>query len=270
MPSADIGEAVPHLVEAATFDWKWHYSAPAFAAWMAFVLALSIPKSNHNRRVLLIFIPIIIVNVLWLAFKRIASVPTDSAVQFDTVVQSMALGTAVLWLIGGYFSSLQGSARFLLSFVTVVLVAGMGVLSYCAEFSHETFLFLTLFAILTVTLLAAITVTRAVCKARFRPTRFMLWLALWMLLGGIVAMCGFYIAGSYIMSSGPSMSNISQTLVMIIVAGPILGFGLYLLNLPFMILGFANPFFHERLCGFLSVKPATANTMPSDGDDIAE
>ncbi|MEA3225955.1 MAG: hypothetical protein U9Q07_08385 [Planctomycetota bacterium] len=270
MPSAEVGEVVPQLVEAAIYDWKWYYSAPGFAIWLALILAFVVPKSNRDLRVLLIFVPLAIVNLLWLAFKEVAGVSAASAVQFGTVLQSMAVGTAVLWLTGGYFKGLGGLVRFLFSFGTVVLVAGLGILSYSAEFSNETFLFLTLFVCLTLTVLAAITLTRTVCKGKYRPIRFMLWLALWMLLGSMLAMFGFFIAGSFIMSSGLSKSQFSQALLMIIIAGPILGLGLYLLNLPFMILGFVNPFFRERLCDCLCLKPAAATAVPFDAGDIAE
>lgn len=257
MPSADIGEVVRQLVEPTIYDWKWHYSVPGLVIWMVLILALVLPKSNRNRHVLLIFVPLMIVNLLWLAFKEVANVSASSAVQFGTVLQSMAVGTAALWLTGGYFKGHGGLARFLLSFGTVVLVADLGVLSYSVEFSNETFLFLTLFVFLTLTVLAAIALTRAVCKGRYRPTRFMLWLALWMLLGSMLAMFGFFIVGSLIMSSGLSRSQFSQALLMIIIGGPVLGLGLYVLNLPFMILAFVNPFFRERLCDCLCLKPAS-------------
>ena len=100
--------------------------------------------------------------------------------------------------------------------------------------------------------------------------RFMLWLALWMLLGSIIPTFGFIIAGHLIMSTGQLGAQLSEVLLGIFVVGPMLGLALYFLNLPFMILGFVNPFFRERLCGCLGLKPAATTAMASNIDNIAE
>ena len=71
MPSANLGETGPQRGEAAIFDWKWSYSAPGLAIWLALILALVLPKANRDRRILLILIPLVVANLLWLAFKRV-------------------------------------------------------------------------------------------------------------------------------------------------------------------------------------------------------
>lgn len=262
MPSANLGDVGPQQGEAVNFDWKWSYSAPGFIIWLVLILALVLPKANHDPRILLIFVPLVIVNLLWLAFKEVSSMPSSEASQFDTVFHSMAVGIAVLWLVVNYFERFGGFVRFLLSFGTVVTVAGLGTLSYSTEFSNEVALFLALFAFLAITMLGATTTAGKLCKGKYRPLCFMLWLALWTLLGSLFATYGFFIVGTFIMSSG-SGPDILEAILMLTLVGLIFGLCLYVLNLPFMILGFANPFFRERFNTCLRLK--SIPTTPEAG-----
>ena len=50
--------------EAASFKWRWHYSAARLAIWLVLILALVIPKANRDIRILLILVPLVIVNLL--------------------------------------------------------------------------------------------------------------------------------------------------------------------------------------------------------------
>jgi len=269
-PAGDFGAVMAQPVEATTYHWKWYYSVPGFALWLVLILALVLPKANRDLRALLILASLVLVNLAWLSVERITGMSSSSATQFGTVLQSMAVGTAVLWLVAGYFTGFRGLIRCLLAFGTVVLVAACGILSYSARLSNETALFMVFFVFLTAIFVTALAVTRAVCRRRCGPRRFMLWLALWTLVTGMPGTVGFVISGHMILSSDLSMIRLSEFLLAIFLVGPILSLGLYLLNPPFMVLGFANPFFRERLEGCLRLKPAAATAEPSTGDDIAE
>lgn len=264
MPSAGIGPGGPQAVEATLYDWKWYYSAPGCVIWLALILALALPKSNRNLGAFLILLPLVIVSLAWLTLRKITGMTSSSAVQFDTLVQSMAVGIAVLWLTAGYFARFRGFIRFLLSFGTIVIVTGLGVLSYSTEFSHETLLFLALFVFLALAVLAATVLARAACKGKYSPVRFMLWLALWTVLGSMVVVFALTFIANFIMTSGSSWSDIPRALLTSVIAGTALGLGLYVLNLPFMILGFVNPFCRERFCNCLRLELTAAATMPPD------
>jgi len=264
VPSADLGRLGPHQGEAISYNWKGYYSASGFVIWLALILAIVIPKDNHNIHVLWIVVPLVVLNRLWSSFNKITGMSSSSAIQFDTVFRSMLIGIAVLWLIVNYFKRSGGFIRFLLSFVTVVLVAGLGTLSYSTEFSNETTLFLAVFAFITFGMLTAIVITRKLCKGKYRPVCFLLWLALWTLICSIFATMGFLIVGSLIMSSGP---DFFEATTFVILVGSILGLSLYVLNLPFLILGFAHPFFRERLCACLNLRPQTTTAKSETGLD---
>lgn len=256
VPSADIGQLGPHQGDVAGFNWKWYYSAAGWIIWLALILAFIIPKVNHNIRVLLIIIPLVIVNLLWLLFMKLTNMNFADALQFGIIFHSMAVAVTVLWLVAHYFKRFGDAIRFLLSLATVAVIAGSGTLAYSTEFSKEMALFLILFTLMAFTILFAITLSRRFCGETYRPISFLLWMALWMLLGGFIVALGFIVVGSIIFSSGPDSFG---AIVIFILAGSIFGLFLYVLNLPFMILGFTHPFFRERFCTCLRLKPMLMN-----------
>jgi hypothetical protein len=90
----------------------------------------------------------------------------------------------------------------------------------------------------------------------------MLWLGLWTLLGGAVTMLGFFIVVLLTLSSGPQ--HILPEVLQVAVVGLVFGACLYLLNLPYMILGFVSPFFRERLQTCLKLEPAAPMAKPGE------
>lgn len=265
--ASGLGDLGQQQGEAASFHWKWYYSASGFVIWLVLILALVLPKANHDKRVLLILLTLVVVNLIWWLFMKFAGMNSTDAREFSLIFHSMAVSVTVLWLIANYFMRFGGAIRFLLSFGIVVIVAGLGTLSYSTEFSNETAMFLALFIFMALTMLVAIALSRRLCGGKYRPVCFMLWLALWILLGSMFAMFGFIIVGSIIMSSGP---DFSVAILMFTLAGLIFGLCLYVLNLPFMILGFASSFFRERLCVCLRLKPMPVASKQADIGRINE
>lgn len=257
VPSADIGDMLLQQGEAAVFNWKWYYSVPGMIIWLVLIAALVLPKSNRNINVLAIWFPITVLSLLWSLFVKITSMPSSAANPYSTIFQSMLIGIAVLWLMADYIGKFRGLVRFLVSMAVMVIISCLGILSYSASFSEETVIFLALFVFMTFAILMAIAISRRLCSKKYSPVRFMLWLALWMILFGVFATLGFYIAVTLVTSSSLP-SDLLSTLLWIAIMGLILGVFIYLLNLPYMILGFVNPFFRERFYACLWLKPVTA------------
>lgn len=252
VPSADIGQLGPHEGETAGFNWKWYYSAARWIIWLALILAFVAPKANHNIQALWVLVPLGIVNILWCFFMESAHMNSTDALQFGIIFHSMAVAVAVLWLIMHYFKGFGGVIRFLLSFTTVVIIAGLGTLAYSTEISTEMAFFLILFTLMTFTMLIAITLSRRFCGETYRPICFLLLLVPSILLVGLVTSSAFFLIGYIIFSSGP---NSVLEILIFICFGLFFGLFLYMLNLPFLILGFVHPFFRERFCACLRLKP---------------
>lgn len=117
---------------------------------------------------------------------------------------------------------------------------------------------------MTIALLLAMVVTSLICRRQYKPGCFMLWLGLWILVGSIFAISGFYTILILATGAGSSWSNLFEAILMLALIGSIFGLCLYMLNLPFMILGFANAFFRERFCACLRLKAMPAAPQQAD------
>ncbi|MBN2315006.1 MAG: hypothetical protein JXM79_13830 [Sedimentisphaerales bacterium] len=251
VPSADLGEMGPQQGDAIRVNWKWYYSALRLVIWLVVMIAFVIPKTNRNIRIILIFVPLAVVNILWSIFMTFAKMNSTDALEFGLIFNSMAVSVTVLWLVAHSFVRFKGAIRFLLFFVTVSIPACLGPLSYYTEFSNETAMFSALFVFLALTLLIACTLSRRFCKGTYRPVRFVLWLALWIFICSMLAMMGFIIVGSIIFPSRPTFF---EAIWILLLAGLMCSLFLYFLNLPYFILGFIHPFYRERFCACLNLK----------------
>jgi hypothetical protein len=267
VPSANLGDLDPQQGQAVVFNWKWYYALPGFTIWLVLLAAIVLPKPNRHINVLAILLPIAVLNLLWPIFVKVISMPSSAANQYFAVFQSMLIGIAVLWLIGDYIGRFGGFIRFLLSLAALVVTASIGILSYSTSFSREVPVFLVLFVCMAFALLIAITLSRWFCRKKYSPVRFMLWLALWMILLGSFATLIFFIMGTLILSSWPS--RLISQLIQVLLVGMIFGLFIYVINLPYMLLGFVDPFFRERLYACLRLKPNAltaerSNIKPAD------
>jgi len=189
------------------------------------------------------------------------SMNSTDKLEFGVIFNSMAVGVTVLWLMANSLTKFNGAVRFLLSLVIVMVIACLVTFSYSTEFSSEMALILVLSIFMALTMLSAITLSRRLCSGKYRPVRFMLWLALCMLLVSLISTLGFSIVLSIIMSSGQGLSELT---LMAALAGLIFGLCLYVLNLPFFILGFAHPFFRVRFCATLGIKMIPGGSKKAD------
>jgi hypothetical protein len=259
VPSAALGKAGPEQGEPVYFNWKWSYSASGLAIWVALILAMAAPKANRHPRMLLILIPLVIVNLIWLALKKGSGMPSSAAFQYDTVFHSITVGLTVLWLLMHNFSRLGGFVRFVMSYGLLLAVSCLGILSYSTEASQEAIILLAVFAILSMMVLGPITVAGRLCRGMYRPLRFMLRLAVWTVVGALLTMYAYVIVMTLL--SAKPVPDI-MTMVMLSFAGLILGLCLYALQVPFMILGFKSSFFRERFKTYLRLE--TIPTTPEE------
>ncbi len=263
VPSAALGKAGPEQGEPVYFNWKWSYSAPGLAIWVALILAMAAPKANRHPRMLLILIPLVIVNLPLLALKMVSG-PSSVAPEYDTVFHSITVGLAVLWLLMHKFSRLGGFVWFVMSYGLLLAVSCLGILSYSTEASQEAIILLTVSAILSMMVLGPLAVARRLCRGMYHPLRFMQRLAVWTVVCALLTMYAYVIVMT--LSSAKSVPDI-MTMVMLSFAGLILGLCLYALHVPFMILGFKSSFFRERFKTYLRLE--TIPTTP-EGDEVCE
>jgi hypothetical protein len=243
----------PHKGQALLYEWQWHYSAPGLIVWLVLIAAVVGLRANRNCRVLLILVPLAVVNLLYLLLKKLSGMTSSSAAQFDVVFQAAAIGVTLLWLVAPVLGR-QGIHRIVVAFVLLMAVAGLSVFSYGTVSSEETAIFLVFLGSLGGLLVLAPAAATRLCRRLYRPVGFMLWLAVWMIVGGVVATLGAFAILLSVLSSGPPASEIPEVILQIMTVGSILGLCLYVLYLPYMLLGFASPFFRTRLQACLSLE----------------
>ncbi len=243
----------PHEGQAVLFEWQWSYAAPGLLVWLTLIAAAVGLQANRNHRIWLLLIPLAIVNGVYLLFKKLSGMDSSSAAQFDVLFHSLAIGLTLLWLMGPALGR-RGTTRLVIAFFLLMAVTGLAIVSYGTASSQETTIFLVSIGSLSgVSILAPAAASR-LCRRFYRPVPFMLWLAVWMIVGGVVATLISFAVLLTALSSGPSVSQIPEVIFQFTIAGAILGLSLYVLHLPYMLLGFASPFFRTRLQACLSLQ----------------
>ena len=253
---------------ATIYPWKWYYSAPALGLWIILALVILLVRDNREPRVLLIFIPIFLVRLLWLRFQSILGAPSDVLEVFRVLVDALAIGIAMLWLLAYKLGNRNRFISFLLALVVLVAVSVVVVVSSQAWSSRAALGLLVIQALGIATMLLVFVLAGWHCRKRYGPWRFMLWLALWTMVISIVAFLTFFLIAAG--PSGPAEELIRQ-IPGVLLVGLIFAICVYMLNLPFMILAFVTPFFRERFYAYFHLKSMPVNSpsgtkIPHGGD----
>jgi hypothetical protein len=261
--SADIGELGPKDSDATVYEWKWYYSTPALMLWAVLLLAIVLVKANRNPHALLVLVPLLIVNWLWLILKKMLGFRSADAEMFNMLFYSLTVGIAILWLLAHKLGNRSRFVTFLLAFTIMAVVGLAGAISYGGlEFSQRTVSALILLAILVFAMLLGFVLAGWWCRKHYSGLRFMLYLALWTVSASLVGMLVIY---SIVFIVQRVSISISEVLLIVPVVGAVLGAFLYVVVLPYMILALRSSFFRERFYACLRLKsmPATAGAVPN-------
>lgn len=261
MPSADMGEIGPRKGQASTYQWRWYDSMLGLLPWLALVTAAVGIKANRNHRTLLLLVPLALVILLYRSFlfcvslKVGSSMTSSSQVQFDLLFYPLAIGVTLLWLAAPVLGRRWGAVRILAAVVLMMAVAGLAIVSYGTASSDETVLSMALLGFLDAALALTPAAAARLCRRSYRPVVFMLWLAVWLIVGSVLAVLGL-LAVLMLRNGGPDLGELPRLVQQGMVAGAIFGLFLYVLYLPYMLLGFASPFFRARLQACLNLQPS--------------
>jgi hypothetical protein len=259
--SGDIGELGINEGTAAAYNWKWYHSMPSMALSVVLALAIVLVRDNRDPRVLLILIPIIVVNLLWSWFQRILGGPSDVIAIFAILVKAFVVGVAVLWLLAYKLGNRNRLVTFLLALLVMAAVGFVGLVSHQAWASPAGFKLVVLQVVAIVTMLLVFAVTGWLCRRRYGPWRFMLWLLLWMVACTLAAFTMF----SMFAGGLTDLDRFIQVLPQVLLVGLLFGACMYVLNLPFMILAFCSSFFRERFYAYFHLRSMPMGPHPPAG-----
>jgi MFS family permease len=238
VPSQDLGDLGPKEGAPAIYHWRWYHSAPRVALWVLLILAIVLVKANRNARALLILVPLFVVNLLWLGLRKVVGFPSTSIVVFDQLIVSLTLSITLLWLLAHKLDKVNRFITFLLAVGVMAALGLLAAVSYGGlELTEETVLLAILFAVFAVAMLVAFALAGWSCRKRYSPVGFMLWLLVWTVAAGVVAMFS-YVAIAVVVStmSGSSSGPTISMLLEVLLVGAVFGLCLYVIDLPYMLL----------------------------------
>ena len=254
----DISDLVTKEGTATIYPWKWYYSAPALGLWIILALVILLVRDNRDPRVLLIFIPNFLVRLLWLRFQPILGAPSDVLEVFRVLVDALAIGIAMLWLLAYKLGNRNRFISFLLALIVLVAATIVAIVSYQAWLSGMAFVIFIFQALGIVTMLLVFVLAGWRCRKRYGPWRFMLWLALWTMVISLVAIITYFL-----ISVGPSAKELIRQMPQVLLVGLIFAICIYMLNLPFMVLAFVTPFFRRRFYAYFHLKSMPVSSPPA-------
>ena len=244
-----------------TYNWRWYYNIPSVILWVILLGAIILTKANRNPRALLIILPLLIVNILWLGFVRLLNVPPSVKMQFDSLFNSFVTGIALLWLLAHKLGNRNRFITFLLALIIMIVISIIGQATY-GEFSEQTIIFLSFIISLSLAVLISFVLTGWRCRAKYNGLRFLLWLALWSIIASLASMMIFMVL-AYIVQR-PGIDILRAIFFQALITGLVTGLFSYAINLPFMILAFCSPFYRERFFACLRLKSMPITAAQSD------
>ena len=257
-----IRELIPNIVSAAVFHWRWYYYFPAWPIWPILVSALILPKANRHRQAWLVLLPLGFVLLVWQMRLRLLVV-SDDPTRTGYLITSIAVAWTLVWLLGHWLKTRYSSVTFLL--LGLMLAIG-ALLRYCELDLENSNYMLGLFAwhSLSVLIILLSTMFNAhFCRKRCTLWRFLWWLAPWTCLVAFFVIPASVVA---VVFTPPIAVNWKEALMVFsVIGGVMLAVVAYLLNLPFVLLAFKNPFYRKRFATIFGAEPiGVSDGKPED------
>ncbi len=244
MASQNLGSRGTAESEPVFCEWRWRYSAPSLAIWVMLGALLIVPRSNRNWQAWLILAPLALVLAPWMALSAVLSAPSSTVDGMAFFTTALAMAWVAVWLIGHWLGRIRRSMAFLAASGVMLLTGAMAYLGYYGVTSPgEWAPALILHAAFSLALLSAMSLSGYCCRSNYRPWRFMLFLMLWIVPAVAAGLSVFAIAQVAITGE---LIMLVLLLPMVIVGSLFAGGLLYLMNLPFMLLAFANSGYGDR------------------------
>jgi hypothetical protein len=261
--SSDIGDLGPSQGLEVFYKWRWYHSIPSLALWLVLVAAMIVIKANRTPRILLIFVPLLIVSILWFLLIQMMGFRSYADIEmFNMIFNSLVAGITFLWLLVPKLGRFNPWVVFFLSFTLIVMLFVIGIVSYLGiGFSKDSAVAFLILFMLALAMLLGFVLAGWRCRKRYGTVRFMLSLAVWMVFVCLVSMIVFYVIAFMIQQVPISIIRLSLIAATV---GSVLGLCLYVINLPYMILVLSNSFFRERFFACLRLKATSANPKQPD------
>ena len=203
-------------------------------------------KSNRKAPAWLIFVPVLVIYLVWTAFKKVVGADTTQIQMFNVIVDGLIFGQAIMWLLA---DKLSGQSRFANCIMSLVVMAAVGagavVSTMGTGISMERVVYGIALVILFLTIVAGQGIAGFMCRRKYSIVKFSLLTALWeiVIITALMAVYGVF-ALIMIWSTGSGQAIV--ILFGIITSSVVLGAIVYVISLPFLILVQRNHFWRRR------------------------
>ena len=237
--SCDIGELGPKEGAAITYYWNPIYNVIGLLPWLLLVLAYVLFKENRCVQALWILLPLVLFKLLWWGFVTMMGIPSEASVMFISMIDCLLIGFVLNWLLAERIGNRNRFVTWLLALLLFVLVLGTTMVNF--GLGTES-LAVSIFIGLTVgILLLSFVLAGFMCRKKFGPVRFSIWMAVWVF---IMTNVFFTVVAliQVVLSPVSFLMMFLQILMVALIYAGVLIVGL----LPFEILWFKNTFWRKR------------------------
>ncbi len=266
----DLGDLGPKESSPVTYTWSFIDNFSGLIVWVAVLIVFILFRENWTPKAFLILLPMFVVSVVWLGLKKATNMPSNAAMMYDIIFNSLVAGIAALWLLADRIGNRNRFATFLLAVVVMAIMCALAGVSL-GEFklSADMAGISVVFAVLAAIVLWAFVLTGWMCRKSYSAVRFMLWLAVWTVAPCLLIMmivAAVSVIGGLVMGNGPPPGSLLLMVLMFPLAGLIVGGFIYAILFPFMILAFKSDLFRQRFYGCFRVKGMLAPVVAETED----
>ncbi len=218
--------------------------------WLPLILAIGLIRSNRSPQALWLVIPLVLGKAGLAVLARATDMPAEIAGIFEYLAFGpLVMGLCVILLLGEKLGRCSKALTWGLALLILVGTGILGIMAYGdSEQLNQGLIFM---AIVDGTILLAPVLTAWCCRKRYTGWRFAFWLALWTIVCCFIAISIYFL----IMLASNEWGDQATTMFMqMIFASLMFGGIIYLIQLPFVLLGMLNRFYRPRFLGVLGMK----------------
>ncbi len=218
--------------------------------WIILFAALLLPKENRNAGAL----AILIATAAWMLVV-LAVAQSNNLYPIAEYLKLLVIPFTILWLLSGRIAGVENKfARFIVSALLVIILAALGMIFLARDWSSIGYLISAL--ITWAALLISFCLAAFLCRKRFTPVIFMLWLLV-AIPASLFAVCAPFMLFSMISAFSGGFLGIFEMILIIVIYPMVCGVLLYVFILPFMLIVLNNNIYRKRfgdLIGTRAVK----------------
>lgn len=227
------------------------------------LLALVGIKSNRKGQAWLVFIPVLLVYLVWTIFKKVVGADTTQIQMFDVIIDGLIFGQAIMWLLAGKLSSKSRFVNCLVSLVVMMAAGAAAVVSSLGTgIGMEWVVSAVALALLSIAITAGQAIAGRMCGRKYSILKFLLLTALWEIAIVTVSLLVYGVAIALFIMSSLGVLQAIMVLAGVAFGAGILGAIVYAMTLPFLILVQRNQFWRQRFLSWAQVSQPNPVASP--------